>query len=164
MGDDTSLVLSKTGKSSHEESIICIQPAQTLGKNAKITDGLCIMCCWMLENLRFISDQLVQFSLDRRDGSPEIEIRLWGTKTLLVHASNEGCRLCERRLLEWYKSEPYDGEEWPIGTLTFQDLLLVRTIQRRRSDQKNLVKSSLRLYPTGMCNYSPKSNFEHELR
>lgn len=155
--DGTSLALSKTGRSFREESTLCIQLAQPQGTDANVIDGLCNICRWFLDNLRFISDQLVPFSLDRGDGPNEIEIQLWGTKTLLVQAPNGGCRWCKRTLLEWDKRQPDDGEDWPLGTLielTFQDFLSVRTIQRKQPSRKNLLKSALRLYPTGMCDRS----------
>lgn len=151
----------------HDESLVCVQPAQDLGEDANIVGGICAMCRWMLGNLRFIFDQ---FSFNPGDGSPSIEIPYWGAKKLLAQASHEGCRLCERTLLECYGTHPDNGQDWNLGTvLNFgpRDALLLCTFQRRPPGQRSLIKSALNLYIFGIFvsfSYTKTQVFKAEMK
>ncbi|CAG8959423.1 hypothetical protein HYFRA_00001321 [Hymenoscyphus fraxineus] len=150
VSDPASVIVSDYGKDRWGEKIQRIEPARNLGTNPDVVDGLCVMCRWMLDHLRFIFDE---FTFRRRRWSSGIELNLWSTRQLLTYASKAGCRLCQRTELFWDRAS--DDEDVLIRTLISvrgKELLRLETIQILQ-DNTCGQSAHLGFYAINLCNH-----------
>ncbi|CAG8971335.1 hypothetical protein HYALB_00005953 [Hymenoscyphus albidus] len=151
VSDPASIVVSDNGKNRWGKQIPRIEPVRNLGTDADVVDGLCVMCRWMLDHLRFIFDK-IPFD-HRRWWAFEIELGLWSTRQLLTHASKAGCRLCQRTELFWDRAS--DDEDVLIRTLISvpgKELLQLETIQILQ-DNTCGQSAKLSFYAISSCNH-----------
>ncbi|CZR57721.1 uncharacterized protein PAC_07610 [Phialocephala subalpina] len=95
---------------------LTIRPRDNYGTNPDVVDGLCILCRWMLDHLRFVADHRKKPHVvsDRELERWGISIEHWPSTLPLVQAAAEGCRLCGMILSASDYTRPTKADEWPL--------------------------------------------------